>query len=215
MKISGIYKIQSKTKPDRCYIGSAINITQRWRCHLSSLKKGNHHSIKLQRHYDKYGIDDLSFLILLECEKSSIINNEQYFIDLLNPWFNIRLIANSNIGIKRSKEIVEKNRKSHIGIASPFKGKHRNYSKEALAKMSRKGKPSGRKGKKASLESIRKNREKHLGQPAWNKGQRSSEKTKQKQREYNIQHGIKPPSREGATPWNKGNKNNFRGLKVA
>ena len=55
---SGIYKIQSKCKPDRIYIGSAINIEGRKRAHFSRLKHGYHHSIKLQRHYDKYGYEE-------------------------------------------------------------------------------------------------------------------------------------------------------------
>jgi GIY-YIG catalytic domain. len=64
MNTSGIYKIESKLKPERIYIGSAINIGQRWRVHLSDLRKQKHHSKKLQNHYNKYGEVDLSFSIL-------------------------------------------------------------------------------------------------------------------------------------------------------
>ena len=53
MKISGIYKIQSKLKPDRIYIGSAVNIRTRWNVHLCNLRNSMHHSKKLQRHFDK------------------------------------------------------------------------------------------------------------------------------------------------------------------
>ena len=38
MKISGIYKIESKLKPERIYIGSTININIRWNKHLTDLK---------------------------------------------------------------------------------------------------------------------------------------------------------------------------------
>ena len=54
-KISGIYKIQSLYHPERCYIGSAVNITRRWMEHLTALKADKHYSKKLQNHYNKYG----------------------------------------------------------------------------------------------------------------------------------------------------------------
>ena len=38
MAVSGIYKIESKIKPERCYIGSAVNINRRWNVHLRALK---------------------------------------------------------------------------------------------------------------------------------------------------------------------------------
>ena len=68
-KVSGIYKIQSIIKPERIYIGSAVNICDRWRCHLKDLKNGNHGNGKLQNHFNKYGEIDLQFSILLGCEK--------------------------------------------------------------------------------------------------------------------------------------------------
>ena len=76
MKLPGIYQIQSKIKPQRIYIGSAINIQKRWWMHLFDLRKNKHSSSKLQRHYDKYGESDLQFSILLGCEKENLIKVE-------------------------------------------------------------------------------------------------------------------------------------------
>jgi group I intron endonuclease len=104
MKVSGIYKIESKLKPERVYIGSAVNISNRWWRHLRHLKLNRHRNIKLQRHYDKYGESDLRFSILLGCNKEDLIKTEQYFIDSYKPYFNIQLIANSNLGRKWSEE---------------------------------------------------------------------------------------------------------------
>ena len=67
MKISGIYQIQSIIKPERIYVGSGINIYQRWTQHKRELRQNKHHSIKLQRHYDKYGESDLVFIIIEPC----------------------------------------------------------------------------------------------------------------------------------------------------
>ena len=44
MKISGIYKIESKIKPERIYIGSAVNIGNRKNF---SIKKNNYRKCKL------------------------------------------------------------------------------------------------------------------------------------------------------------------------
>jgi len=100
---SGIYKIESKSKPDRFYIGSSYNIQLRWNSHLHELRKSKHGNDKLQKHYNKYGESDLLFSIVLLCEIEHLILIEQYFIDFLNPWFNICKIAGSSIGVKRSE----------------------------------------------------------------------------------------------------------------
>jgi group I intron endonuclease len=64
MKIVGVYKIQSIIKPERIYIGSTVDMVNRWWTHLYYLRNGDHHSPKLQRHYNKYGEDDLVFEII-------------------------------------------------------------------------------------------------------------------------------------------------------
>lgn len=103
----GIYKIESKIN-GRIYIGSSSNIIRRWKLHKNELKRGVHHSIILQNHVNKYGIDDLIFTIVKECDDVDLIKNEQKYIDKYNPYFNVRKIADSNMGIKRSKETKEK-----------------------------------------------------------------------------------------------------------
>lgn len=105
---SGIYKIQSVIKPERIYIGSAVNITSRWALHLRELGKNNHHSSKLQNHVNKYGIADLSFIIIEPCFPEWLIMREQYYMDALKPYFNICKIAGSALGIKRSVESIAK-----------------------------------------------------------------------------------------------------------
>lgn len=88
MKISGIYKIESKIKSERIYIGSAININRRWIIHLYDLKNNKHHSNKLQNHYNKYGKDDLIFTIIEKCPIFKLLIREQYYMDLKSPYFN-------------------------------------------------------------------------------------------------------------------------------
>jgi group I intron endonuclease len=126
MYSTGIYKIQSISKPNRCYIGSALNIEKRWNNHLSMLKHGTHTN-KLQRHYNKYGRNDLSFSILITCDKEDLINKEQFFIDVYKPWFNNRPVANNNSGFHHSIETKNKISLSKKGKAqSEEHKKHKN-----------------------------------------------------------------------------------------
>jgi group I intron endonuclease len=143
MKQSGIYQIQSKVKPDRIYIGSAVDISKRWREHLNQLRVKKHHNSKLQRHYNKYGQSDLQFSILLFCDKKELIRNEQYFIDNYKPYFNILKIAYSALGYKHSKSTIAKQkqhlREIHMGEKNPQYGKHlsdeaKRKAKETIAK---------------------------------------------------------------------------------
>lgn len=121
-EITGIYQIQSKIKPNRIYIGSAVDITNRWASHLSELKKNKHDNGKLQNHYNKYGKDDLLFSIITLCNReelipiNKIIRPEQFFIWAYDPWFNICKKAGSQLGVKRSNITKQKIRNAKIGL---------------------------------------------------------------------------------------------------
>jgi group I intron endonuclease len=162
-KISGIYKIESKIKPRRIYIGSTKNISQRWNDHLKRLRTNRHENRKLQNHYNKYRETDLQFSVLLGCDKEDLIKIEQYFIDSYNPYFNICKKANSNLGIKRTEEHIRKWLESRRRNGSFI------MSEEARRKISESLKGL-RKGIKLSEEHIKKLSESHKGQVAWNKG---------------------------------------------
>lgn len=141
MKISGIYQIQSLIKPERIYIGSAVNIQRRWKEHLYRLKKQNHDNSKLQNHFNKYGKEDLVFSIIIGCNKEDLICTEQFYLDSIKHWFNINLEATSSSGVKRSEafckkvgdntrgrkysdEVKKAESESRMGENNPFYGKH-------------------------------------------------------------------------------------------
>ena len=124
---AGIYQIQSMNKPERSYIGSAININDRWGRHKRALRKNKHENVKLQRHYNKYGENDLAFEIIESgdyLDKNHLLSREQgwfYHFKYKNteiPFFNMVLIAGSPLGIKRSEET-----KRRVGLASKGRGK--------------------------------------------------------------------------------------------
>jgi group I intron endonuclease len=99
MRISGIYKIQSRIKPERVYIGSSADIKIRFGSHKNRLIWGNHANRRLQNHVNKYGIDDLYFSLIVGCSEEILIAYEQFYIDALMPWFNISQNAGSTKGI--------------------------------------------------------------------------------------------------------------------
>lgn len=134
MSISGIYKIQSKCKPERSYIGSAVDIQNRWRMHLRQLKNGKHENSRLQNHYNKYGKNDFVFSILIGCDRQDLINTEQFYIDAYNPFFNICKIAGNSLGVKRSVETRRKVSEATSGKNHPNYGKH--LSEETRRKIS-------------------------------------------------------------------------------
>ena len=173
MNISGIYKIQSIIKPNRIYIGSAINIDRRWHDHLRLLRKNKQPNLKLQNHYNKYGESDLQFSILLGCDKEDLLKIEQYFIESYKPWFNICIKANSQIGLKRSDETKLKLSISHKGKTTWNKGKTGIYSEETRKKIS-----DCQKGRHNSVESNFKRSESMKGKNIWLKGRKLSEQTK-------------------------------------
>lgn len=125
LRVIGIYKIQSQD--GRFYIGSASqSFRQRWKNHINDLQKNKHHCHYLQNIYNKYGADYLSFTIVEVVEdKSSILEREQHWIDLLQPQLNLLKTAGSCLGYKFSEEIKTKHRtirreemkkSSHTGV---------------------------------------------------------------------------------------------------
>lgn len=136
MRISGIYKIQSKCKPERIYVGSSKNVKERWNEHSRFLRNNNHHSHKLQRHFNKYGANDLMFIIIEPCLTEFLIIREQFYMDRLNPYFNECLIAGSTLGFKHSPLTIEEMKKNRKGKLSWRRGKHGIYSEDTLKKMS-------------------------------------------------------------------------------
>ena len=163
VKISGIYKIESISHPERIYIGSAINIKKRWNYHTEGLSHNKHHSQKLQRHFNKYGRNDLMFSVVEECPSVLLIQREQFYINALKPYFNIAKIAGSCLGVKRSKETMLKQlatRKANNKSLS--EEGHKNISKALLGNTNGRG-SRGKKRKPRTEEAKRKQSERMMG----------------------------------------------------
>jgi len=112
---SGIYKIECKGK---LYIGSAVYYEKRMSNHIATLRGQYHPNKHLQRSYNKYGKKSLVFSLVEECSKEQLIKREQFFIDVLQPAFNMQPKAGSCLGVKRSEEFKRKMRKHQLRISA-------------------------------------------------------------------------------------------------
>jgi len=177
--MTGIYQIQSRSKPDRIYVGSATNLNNRMSCHFKNLRKNIHDNSRLQNHFNKYGTSDLLFSVLVCCERYDLIKHEQLFIDLINPWFNISRTAGNSLGYKHTPESLEKMRGKRKGCITWMKGKHHtNEAKEAnrIAHL----------GRKSSKEQCKKHSIAMMGKGNPRFGKHCSEETKQKIRDSKL-----------------------------
>lgn len=135
---AGIYQIVN-TKNNKRYIGSAWDLSRRKSDHFSMLRTNCHHSIYLQRSYDKYGKDSFKFEIILYCPKNNVENRmllEQKCIDSCKPEYNMNPNALSSQGAKRRPETCKKIGDAKRGDKNPryWKGKKRKEEvKEKIA----------------------------------------------------------------------------------
>lgn len=153
-------------RPERIYIGSTMYVARRWHEHEYGIKNRRHYNLKLQRHCNKYGWEDMVFEIIVQCDRSVLIKTEQMFIDLYKPYFNICPKAGSCFGRSVSDETKRKVSEALAGRKrKPLSEDHKKkvseglkrrppYSEETRQKLSKVNK-----GKKWSPEIIERMRE--------------------------------------------------------
>jgi group I intron endonuclease len=136
----GIYQLQSKANPIKIYIGSAINLRRRKNEHLRRMTAQSHCNNILLNHVNKYGIKDLEFTVLEIIENTDLlIIAEQFYIDKLNPHFNICKVAGSSKGrawteaakLKRKLNRERKIRETGIDPNKPKGSSKKKMSKAA------------------------------------------------------------------------------------
>ena len=140
-KITGIYCIENIVNHKK-YIGQSVNIKDRWKHHINSLKRNEHDNKYLQRSYQKYGENNFKFYLLEECSKEELDEKEKYWIKKLDTYQNGYNLTTGGSGIKTWIPTDEfKNKMSQIvsGKNNPNYGnKWTDEMKENLSKK-RKG----------------------------------------------------------------------------
>ena len=160
----GIYKITSPSK--RVYIGQSINIEKRF-ANYSKIYNCNNQT-KLYNSFKKYGVENHSFEVVIECKESQLNELERYYQDLYNVihpkhGLNCKLTKSSDEKVVLSEETKKKisekakNREvpEHVKemLRTNFLG--RKHTEASLEKM-RKNNARANLGKKASDETRRK-----------------------------------------------------------
>lgn len=136
---TGIYEILN-VKNGRRYIGSAVNVSKRWREHLRQLEDGKHHSRFMQRCWNKNGSDCFVFRVVLSCEKENLLMYEQAFLDFHEPEYNSAKVAGSQLGFRHSEESRAKMSASRPKGFSPMRGKTHSDATKLKISQNRKGK---------------------------------------------------------------------------
>jgi group I intron endonuclease len=186
-----IYKIKNVITND-CYIGSSCNFLKRKYEHFRRLEKNKHHSIILQRAYNKYGKENF----IVEIIKDNLNNNqellfwEQYFINNLSPKYNINPTAGNRKGAKVSQETKEKLRLHNLGkklsqetkekISKIHLGQKRNDETKLKMSLAQLGSKNHNFGKKWSEERKKKRSKETSGIKSYSFGKKLSQETKEK-----------------------------------
>lgn len=109
MATSGIYRIENVVN-GKVYVGSAIDFDARRRKHMRDLRRGVHHSHKLQAAWAKYGPEAFVFIRLLVCAPDDLLIYEQRALDAYESarrGYNVSPTAGSMRGIKRKPFTAE------------------------------------------------------------------------------------------------------------
>jgi group I intron endonuclease len=142
-----IYKIEC-LENGKVYIGQTKNPNKRKNEHFNDLRNNRHHSILLQRAYNKYGEEKFKHTIIEECDINSVDEREIFWINYYNSnnknnGFNLdgggnsnktisdytreirRKIAKKNYNPKilNSEEAIKKKSKKLSGKGNPMYGK--------------------------------------------------------------------------------------------
>jgi group I intron endonuclease len=126
---SGVY-VARNTISGRVYVGSSVNISQRWRKHKEALRRGKHHSRIFQDSWDKHGDGAFTWEVLEDVhpEQRLLFEREQHWIDALRAYgrdtgLNRRPSSDSFRLGKHSDETKAKMSAAHKG--KPKTAEHR------------------------------------------------------------------------------------------
>lgn len=136
-----VYMIKN-TVNGKVYIGSSVNGNRRYSRHLYELKKGTHHTIRLQKAFNKYGVEAFVFMILKYTEKNNLRKEESRILKMLdtsNPEKGYNSSSLDDLGIieatESSKEKMRESQKArYINMTDEDRAALIKKRSEAMAK---------------------------------------------------------------------------------
>ena len=130
---AGIY-MWTNTVNGKRYIGSSVDLSKRFRKYFSTSYLEDFEDIMLiYKALLAHGFDNFKLEILEYCKPSELIEREQYYIDLLNPEYNILKVAGSSLGVKRKRETILKIRAAALNRSEEARAKNREDLKKLHA----------------------------------------------------------------------------------
>ena len=140
--LSGIYLLTNKLTDD-IYVGQSVDLSKRFISYFSLTYLKSKESIIISRALIKYGYVNFSVSILEYCDKSILTEREQYYLDKLEPKYNILKLAGSSLGYIHSEVSKQKRSKAlkgiYVGIKSPLFGKNHTIETKNKMSLQRKG----------------------------------------------------------------------------
>lgn len=207
---SGVYQIVNLLNGKR-YVGSAVWLHRRWKDHIKRLRRGHHRNAHLQNAFDRYGETAFLFSILEMVEIQSLTRREQYYLDTLQPEYNILPIAGSNLGYRHTAKTLRRMSKALKGrvcseetkqkISRAHMGQHDSAETRLKKSIARRGKRNPNYGKEPSRETRRKLSEAQKGR-CWSEEHRCKLSEAQKGRRHSPETRAKM-SRTRKAYWDK------------
>ncbi len=197
---SGVYKITNIIN-GKIYVGGAVCFRVRWGQHKYKLKNDKHHSIHLQRSWDKYGEENFVFKILEIVEdKEKLLKREQHWLDKTECCkrefgYNICSTAGSQLGYKHTEEARHKMSNSHKElykngyVSSNLGKKHTKKSKKKMS-LALSGKNHPIYGKNHSKKTKKKMSKTHKGKIISEESKKNMSNAQKKLYENGYQHPM-------------------------
>lgn len=161
-KCGYVYLIKC-SKTDKVYVGSCIFKASRKSGHFGHLKRGTHHSIHLQRAYDKHGHEAFTFVVVETVDDVVFLRaREQFWMWRQNgKLYNTMLKVDDSRGMKKDQKFKDAIRKRMTGNTLRRGEKMPDESKAAISRSlkgntRRTGVPHSPEIKKRISDSLRK-----------------------------------------------------------
>ena len=116
---AGVYLFTNLTN-GKSYVGSSVNLSRRFYLYYNINHLLKQISSLICRALLKHGYSNFKLEILEYCDPKNVIKREQYYMDLLNPEYNVLKTAGSSLGRKHSVEAKAKISQALLGKITPI-----------------------------------------------------------------------------------------------